>query len=705
MTVTTRSFMRELFALSTQQVTTLLFIARTLLAAFLAMWLSMRFGLDKPSTAMVTVIIVAQPQSGLVLAKSVYRALGTLIGCAATLLFVSLFAQQRELFIGAIALWVGMCAAGSAYFRDFKAYGFILSGYTACIIGFPSALDASATYDIALSRVSEVLMGILCAGVVADTVFPHRLAPALVELIRGRYRDFAMLIANTLRSADDPAESARRHAQLAGDILRFESLRASVYFESPEIRIRNPRLQQLNVAFMASLTSFHALERLLARQRAKGVHEVERELCLRSQPLIAALEHPPATAAEARATLSPLESAVTAMAMPAEVPALTNDDALEFHSGVDLLRQLGDELLNYTRIYASLAHVVPPPALRTAPDSGRFTPHGDLPTSLAAGARAALALTVVCTFWIASNWPAGAGAALIACIVCCFFAASPTPVLATRQMIVGAVLATLAAWLYTLVLLPAVGDSFTMLAVAMLPVMVPALWLAAQPATAGVGLPTALFFATIAAPQTPLIQDPAALLNQGLSLFLGMAAGGVAFSVLIPAEGDVRLDRLLNALRTQLGEVCTRPLDGLRARFESHCRDLQAQIGVTTAVTAAQITDAQNYGLSLLEIGHAIIDARRTVSEHTGLAPLRGALRTTLDAITRIVEDVSAVRRRRALHRLDLLIGEIGEMHIDDADTVAARRRLRNALHRLRAGLVDLAGYPEAIPAGAPHAA
>jgi uncharacterized membrane protein YccC len=50
--------------------------AAGILALFLAFWL----GLDEPKWTLLTVFIVAQPESGLVLAKGFYRILGTIGG-------------------------------------------------------------------------------------------------------------------------------------------------------------------------------------------------------------------------------------------------------------------------------------------------------------------------------------------------------------------------------------------------------------------------------------------------------------------------------------------------------------------------------------------------------------------------------------------------------------------------------------------------
>ncbi len=114
-----------------------LFVFKTLLAYDLTGWLAMRFSLPQPSTAMLTVIIVANRQTGMVLAKSFYRAVGTLAGAAAAFLIVALFPQQRELFLLALSLWIGLCAGGATLYRNFKSYAFVLGGYTAAIISLP----------------------------------------------------------------------------------------------------------------------------------------------------------------------------------------------------------------------------------------------------------------------------------------------------------------------------------------------------------------------------------------------------------------------------------------------------------------------------------------------------------------------------------------------------------------------------------------
>src|SRR5262249_60597144 len=68
-----------------------IFAAKTTASGLLALLVGFTFNLHQPKWALLTVFIVAQPQSGLVLAKSFYRIIGTLVGAAGALVLVALF--------------------------------------------------------------------------------------------------------------------------------------------------------------------------------------------------------------------------------------------------------------------------------------------------------------------------------------------------------------------------------------------------------------------------------------------------------------------------------------------------------------------------------------------------------------------------------------------------------------------------------------
>ena len=70
------------------------FAAKT--TALIALLVAFTFNLDQPQWTLLTVFIVAQPQrDSLILAKSFYRIIGTVVGATVALLFVAPFAQER----------------------------------------------------------------------------------------------------------------------------------------------------------------------------------------------------------------------------------------------------------------------------------------------------------------------------------------------------------------------------------------------------------------------------------------------------------------------------------------------------------------------------------------------------------------------------------------------------------------------------------
>ena len=225
----------------------LIFAAKTTASGLIALLVAFTFDLDEPYWALLTVFIVAQPQqSGQVLAKSFYRIIGTVIGAAVALLFVGLFAQERVLFLGALAFWIGLCAFGSQYARNFAAYSFVLSGYTVAIVGIPGALDAGNAFYIATGRVTEVCLGIIVAATVNRIILPSSLGPQLWQAVAGA----RATLADYAIALFEPGDGAPLRTKLLGQAIAIENLRASAIFEDREIRERSDRLRFLDTALI-----------------------------------------------------------------------------------------------------------------------------------------------------------------------------------------------------------------------------------------------------------------------------------------------------------------------------------------------------------------------------------------------------------------------------------------------------------------------
>ena len=133
------------------------------LALYVAFWLE----LDNPYWAGTSAAIVCQVQLGAPLRKGWFR----VTGAAMSMVLVACFPQNRILFFGALAAWGAVCAFAATLLRKFASCAAALAGYTAAIIagdlfGAAGGVDANAAFLLAVSRATEICLGIACAGVV-----------------------------------------------------------------------------------------------------------------------------------------------------------------------------------------------------------------------------------------------------------------------------------------------------------------------------------------------------------------------------------------------------------------------------------------------------------------------------------------------------------------------------------------------------------
>jgi hypothetical protein len=162
----------------------LTFAVKTFAASLLALYIAFWAGLDDPRWAFLTVYVVSQPDSGLDLAKSFYRILGTIAGVLVTIALVFGLAQYGELFVAALAIWICFCNIAARAVRNFASYGFQLAGYTVAIVAIPAALEPSGAYPLVVARCTEIALGIICAALVSRLILVRELSPNLVELAR-----------------------------------------------------------------------------------------------------------------------------------------------------------------------------------------------------------------------------------------------------------------------------------------------------------------------------------------------------------------------------------------------------------------------------------------------------------------------------------------------------------------------------------------
>src|SRR6516162_413217 len=161
----------------------LIFALKTFFASMSALVIALALDLPRPYWAMATVYITSQPLAGATSSKAFFRVIGTLVGATVTVAMVPNLIDAPELLCLAIALWVALCLYLSLIDGTPRSYVFMLAGYSVALIGFPSVADPGSIFDVALARVEEISLGIICASLVSTIVFPRSVAPAVANRV------------------------------------------------------------------------------------------------------------------------------------------------------------------------------------------------------------------------------------------------------------------------------------------------------------------------------------------------------------------------------------------------------------------------------------------------------------------------------------------------------------------------------------------
>lgn len=676
-----------------------LFVAKATFAVLLTGWLAMRFDLEQPGTAMMTVAIVIHPQSGMVIAKSFYRTLGTLVGCAVAFAIVGAFPQQRVPFLACTALWIGLCAGGASLQRNFRSYGFVLAGYTAAIVALPVVTHPQNVFDSAVMRVSEVMLGIFVAGIVSDAIFPQRLGDVLRDGVRSQFANFIVFVRDSLRGALPRADLEKAHLRFVREVVQIESQRSSVVFEDAGVRQRSPRLRLFNHAFMAASTSYHSLHHLLNRLQGEAHAPVRERLMMLAGELADALGpsgSEPRVAAQAPALaqrLSGLHERLVAQARGLRAGLHARAERLDFDTGAELVMRIAAELHDYTDAYALLAS---PRAARGLVEPAPFSHANDWAGAAIVVVRATLTMFAMGLFWLDTAWPEGAGAMLIATIFSGLMATLPDPLRAIRYMLVGYALGIVAgiACVYGVLIHM---DGFVLFCAALVPFLLPGFYLSARPAWPGVGAGYLLALLYTIAAKNPMDYNALHSINDSLSQLLGVGGAGVAFMLFAgTSDSPWLLRRLLHKLRMQLVHACEWPLRGLLPRFESASRDVAAQIVAHTRAGSPPSREGLAWSLAVQETGRAVIELRMALAQAEVSARLRDDIEAALAALADLYATPGNERYARARRLIAAAI-----------DEAAAHPALRSPLHLIRLALLDTGSVLGAhVPAEEkPHAA
>ena len=606
--------------------------ASVCLALYIAFWLE----LDNAHWAGTSAAVVCQPHLGASLRKGWFRLIGTVVGAVAIVVLTACFPQDRAAFLVSLALWGAGCALVATLLRNFAAYAAALAGYTVAIVasdqlGATGGLNGQA-FLLAVTRASEICIGIVCAGVIlAGTDFGgarRRLATLFAAIsaeISGRFT-------NTLALAGpDLPDTQPVRRELVRRVTALDPVIDEALGESSQLRYHSPVLQRAVDGLLAALAGWRIVAVHLVRV---SDHQAQQEADAVLQAVPQELRSASVRGEPARWIDDPVgqrricEAAVRRLiALPATTPSL---------------RLLSDQT---AEALAGIAHALNGLALLVA-DHERPVPRRrgfrlrvpDWLPSLVNAGRAFVTIGAAELFWIVTAWPNGAGAIAFAAIVVILFSPRADQAYTTAMsFMVGISLTAVLAAIIDFAVLPGL-ETFAALSLAMGLVLVPAGAGMTQPwqtsmftAIAGIG------FVALLAPANQMSYDTQEFYNSALAIVAGVGAAALSFRLLPPLSPAFRTRRLLALTLRDLRRLAIGPI--LRAP-----EDWEGRVyGRLSVLPDAAEPLQRSQLLAALSVGTEIIQLVR-IARRLGLGP---ELDVALKALARGDSAIATVRLAR----------------------------------------------------------
>jgi uncharacterized membrane protein YccC len=532
--------------------------ASVCLALHVAFWLQ----LDNAYWAGTSAAIVCQPSLGASLRKGWFRMIGTVVGATMIVVLTACFPQDRIAFLGLLALWGAAGAFAATLLRNFASYAAALAGYTAAIIG-ADTLGATGgaspeVFMLAVTRASEICIGIVCAGVVlagTDLGSARRqLAASFAALTAAIMDGFTRML--TLARSQVPDTQPQRR-EFVRRVIALDPAVDQAIGESSQSHYRaSSTLQTAVHGLISALNGWRGVAAHLKRLPDDMARQ-DAETILHSIPL--ELRSAPEPGAPTRWMTDPItlrhicEGAMRKLlSLPASTPSL---------------RLLADQT---AKLLAGILHMLDALALlvdaagRPLPGRRQLWPTVPdwLPPLVNAG-RAFVVIGAVELFWVVTAWPNGGSAIVFVTVLVVLL--SPRG----DQAYAGAMAFTLGiaggivfAAIMKFAVLPGL-ETFPAFCIAIGLFLIPAgfgLAYSRQPAVVAVMSAMAFNFVPVLQPANQMSYDTAQFYNSALAIFVGCAIAPLSFRLLPPLPPALRARRLLALTLRDLRRLAIHPL-------------------------------------------------------------------------------------------------------------------------------------------------
>jgi uncharacterized membrane protein YccC len=489
-------------------------------------------------------------------------------------------------------------------------------------------------FTLALTRVSEICIGIVCAGIVlAGTDFGqarHRLATQFAAISAEITGGLSGMLAGPV---------GRETRSIRRDLIRraiaLDPVIDEAIGETSDLRSRQGGLHAALQGLFTALSGWRMvanhLELLPNYQQRQEADAVQRSLPweLQSGPMEGGA---PRWTADPRRLRRVCATAVRALVMlPADTPSLRllADGTAEALSGI-------------SRALSGLVLLTNPHQRAPQDRVVRFRVPDLLPAFVNA-MRVFIVMSVVELFWIATAWPSGTSAITWSAIFVILYSPTADQAYANaKSHFIGIIPAAALAAIFKFAILPG-SQTFVELSIVIGLVLIPAGTLSALSWQAAIFGSIASWFVPLMAPENPITYDTLQFYNSALAIVAGAGAATLAFLLLPPLSPALRTRRLLALTLRDLRRLATAPILPTRVRWESR---VYSRLSVLPE-QAEPLQRAQL--LAALSVGTEIIRLRRIARRiHLGLD-----IDAALEGVTRGQSALASERLAQIYNALD----------------------------------------------------
>lgn len=634
----------------------------------LALFVSFELDLINPMWSIGTVLIIANPYSGMVSSKCVYRVVGTIGGAVIALTLTPHLINTPWIFTVVLSLWVGFALYVSLLDRTPRSYAFMLAGYSTAMIVFNAItyIDQYNIFDIALARVIEISIGVISSAVVSATILPMHIGSAIKQRVIKTLKDTENLFANLLNT-DSQQNNTQLLAAITRDTTDIHALAVHLSYEKGELHGMTKPLQEMLHQISMVVANLVALsERIKQLKELRFIETHAEKLQQLSAHVVQFLEQKDLIVDENILQLpdefesdfaSLMESASTHQQV---LVAAMKMDVRHFISNVLAVKvlwqriqqgnkEIPDNITPMTTKYPSL--------------------HRDHGVAMRGGISAVLITFIVTGVWIVSGWKAGFMMAQMGAVTACILTALDNPVPVLRIFIWGSIASAVLVFVYAFGIFPHV-TTFWELGLVLLPMFLFAVSMMANQMLMPVGMVLGINTMMGLNLHNAYSMDAVSYLDSSFAMILGVLVSLIVIDVVRAMSPDTSASRILALHYRAMRQAIYLPY-GLD--FKVHLRSMLDRIGILNSKMVQSDEIKTSIHQALIE-SSSIVDLSRLQElanqfpQTSELTQHIGDLQQNLDELFRAKEndenDTTALVERiyRALFELKQLASNVEDM-------------------------------------------